>query len=887
MNGNNNNRGSASQFNNTTGSYVQGNGTTMNINITRPTRIEDAIDFDRYRDTTLPIHSVLTWHGLSPMYNPHVASLGTRATSLPQAFHAMTVQDYGDSCWYIDTGAITHLSLDTSKLTSISNNSIISSIFVANGNSIIVTNFGHIMLPTLKDGDGLLGRFKACLVANGHIHQQGIDYDETFSLIVKLTTIRTLSEIVYMHQPSGFVDHAHPDYVCFYRSPYTNRPLVPSSSGLQVTLYGLVLSIVVLIQLSSFISRRKYALQILKWANMLNFNPCKTPVDTESKLGPDNDPVKDPSLFHSLAAKDNVVQRLKENAQRNYYCCFNITVAGSTLVLLDKVEQRLSKKNKLKARGTLLMALPDKHQLKFNIHKDAKSLMGAIKKRFGGNKETKKVQKTLLKQQYENFSGTSSESLDQIHDRHQNLISQLEILGETISHEDINLKFLRSLPSEWKTHTLICQNAPNIAFVSSNNTDSINESVTAATSISAAGSKATVSTLPNVDSLSDAVIYSFFASQSNSSQLYNEDLKQIDPDDLEEMDLKRVDFARECTSPRDNRNKEITRRTVPAEVSTSNALVSQYDAVDGYDWSFQAEEAPTNYALMAYNSSGSSSSSGSDMSYESDNKVPKNPENDSESVANVFNVKSSTHNPSKDMSKTYRPDAPIVEDSIFDSEDETKIESVPKQREPSFVKSTKHVKSSSLNHLIKDCDYYEKQMVQKPMWNSAMRVSYQNSIRMTHPHSNRNVVPTAVLTRLRLVSLNVSRHVPTVVTQSPVKSTWLVKQFVNKAHSPVRRPINQRITTKNSNFNKKVTTVKVNKVNVVQGTKGNAKKASANLSVETKMQIQVTNGFDPQKKLGFLFDVQGNLQQALKDKGVIDSGCSRHMTGNISFVRYT
>nr|GFC94204.1 ribonuclease H-like domain-containing protein [Tanacetum cinerariifolium] len=55
------------------------------------------------------------------------------------------------------------------------------------------------------------------------------------------------------------------------------------------------------------------------------------------------------------------------------------------------------------------MALPDKHQLKFNSHKDAKSLMEAIEKRFGDNTETKKVQKTLLKQQFKNFSGSSSE----------------------------------------------------------------------------------------------------------------------------------------------------------------------------------------------------------------------------------------------------------------------------------------------------------------------------------------------------------------------------------------------------------------------------------------------------------------------------------------------
>nr|GEY22020.1 ribonuclease H-like domain-containing protein [Tanacetum cinerariifolium] len=197
-------------------------------------------------------------------------------------------------------------------------------------------------------------------------------------------------------------------------------------------------------------------------------------------------------------------------------------------------EHRLTRKNELKARGTLLMDLLDKHQLKFNIHKDAKSLMEAIKK--------------LL----------------------QKLISQLKILGESLSQEDINLKFLRSLPTEWRTHTLIWKNkadledqslddlfnslkiyeaevksssstsssTQNIAFVSSQNTDSTNESVSVVTSVSAASTKVPVYALPNVDTLSDAVIYSFFASQSNSPQLDNDDLKQIDANDLEEMDRK-------------------------------------------------------------------------------------------------------------------------------------------------------------------------------------------------------------------------------------------------------------------------------------------------------------------------------------------------------------
>nr|GFC42612.1 ribonuclease H-like domain-containing protein [Tanacetum cinerariifolium] len=214
------------------------------------------------------------------------------------------------------------------------------------------------------------------------------------------------------------------------------------------------------------------------------------------------------------------------------------------------VEQKLARKNELKARGTLLMALPDKHQLKFNSHKDAKSLMEAIEKRFGSNTETKKVQKTLLKQQFENFYGSSSEGLDQIHDRLQKLVSQLEIhkVSLSLSQEDVNLKFLHSLPSEWKTHTLSWRNktdledkslgdlfnslkiyesevkhssslgtdSQNLAFISSTPADSTNDSISAFVNVSAVGTKLSALTLVNVDSLSNAVIYSFFASQSSS-----------------------------------------------------------------------------------------------------------------------------------------------------------------------------------------------------------------------------------------------------------------------------------------------------------------------------------------------------------------------------------
>ncbi|GJU22950.1 hypothetical protein Tco_1156292 [Tanacetum coccineum] len=118
-------------------------------------------------------------------------------------------------------------------------------------------------------------------------------------------------------------------------------------------------------------------------------------------------------------------------------------------------EEKAQKKKVVKARSMLLMALYNEHQLTFNQYKNAKTLFAAIQTRFGGNDATKKTQKTLLKQSYENFNSLSTESLDSIFNRLQKIISQLAILGENISQEDLNLKFLRNLPSEWNTHVVV------------------------------------------------------------------------------------------------------------------------------------------------------------------------------------------------------------------------------------------------------------------------------------------------------------------------------------------------------------------------------------------------------------------------------------------------
>ncbi|GJT46015.1 putative ribonuclease H-like domain-containing protein [Tanacetum coccineum] len=232
-------------------------------------------------------------------------------------------------------------------------------------------------------------------------------------------------------------------------------------------------------------------------------------------------------------------------------------------------EEKICKKNDVKARSLLLMALPNEHQLTFNQYADAQSMFIAIKARFGGNDATKKTQKALLKQQYENFNATSSESLDSIFNRLQKLVSRLAILGVDTPAEDLNVKFLRSLPSEWDTHVVVWMNKPdfetmglddlynnfkiveqkvkrtvavedkNLAFLTTTSSSSTNPINTVNTGVSTGTIKVnTAGTETSTASFSDATVYAFLSTQPQGSQLVHEDLEQIHDDDLEEMDLK-------------------------------------------------------------------------------------------------------------------------------------------------------------------------------------------------------------------------------------------------------------------------------------------------------------------------------------------------------------
>ncbi|GJV69793.1 hypothetical protein Tco_1485302 [Tanacetum coccineum] len=217
----------------------------------------------------------------------------------------------------------------------------------------------------------------------------------------------------------------------------------------------------------------------------------------------------------------------------------------------------------------------------------------------------------------------------------------------------------------------------------------------------------------------------------------------------------------------------------------------------------------------------------------------------------------------------------------------------------------------SFDHLQVDCNYHQKQFqnqrMVKPVWNNAQRVNHQNFAKKTHPCAKKNMVPRAVLMKSGLVSINTARQnisktavsvntarqVNTAHSKTTVNAARPMSYLSKIAHSTVKRPINNNTSFKNSNINQRVNTVRgknVNTarpkavVNVVQGNNVNAVKASACWVWKPKTKIQVSDGLGPQKKLIFLSHVQGNLQIDLQDKGVIDSGCSRHMTGNMSYL---
>nr|GEW41016.1 ribonuclease H-like domain-containing protein [Tanacetum cinerariifolium] len=394
--------------------------------------------------------------------------------------------------------------------------------------------------------------------------------------------------------------------------------------------------------------------------------------------------------------------------------------------------------------------------------------------------------------------------------------------------------------------------------------------------------------------------------QSSSPHLDNEDLKQIDADDLEEMDLKwqmamltirarkKGHFARECRSLKDSRRTVVAepqRRSIPVETSTSNALVSQSDGTGSYGWSYQAEEEPTNFVLMAFSFSSLNSSSDCETGLESVEArllVYKQNESTLEENIKLLNIEVqlrdtalATLRQKLETTKKERDDLNIklekfqtsskrLTDLLASQTSEkaglgynSKEEAMPQVTKdvPSFAQSPELVKSprhsglispppmsvappvplrthspskglrrtkktcfvcKSETHLIKDCDFHAIKFAQK---------SYASrDIHKNHALMNHSKFP------LHKVSAT-----------APSKS------------QPVLTAAARTIRAVKPKFSK-------TRPNIAPYAMVNAAKPSE------VSAAQYNHG----KK--------GNPQQALKDKGVIDSGFSRHMTGNMSYL---
>nr|GEW32861.1 hypothetical protein [Tanacetum cinerariifolium] len=608
----------------------------------------------------------------------------------------------------------------------------------------------------------------------------------------------------------------------------------------------------------------------------------------------------------------------------------------------------------------------------------------AIKIRFGGNKESKKMHKTILKKQYENFIASRSEGLDKTYDMFQKLISQLE-LNETLSIDDLynNLKVYEA---EIKGQSSSGSNSHNVAFVPSENTSSINESVNAAYDIATAGSKEQ----PSASSYVDDVIFSFFASQSNTPQLDNEDLEQIDIDDLEEMDLKwqvamitirvkifmkktrrnlnfngkepvgfdktkvecynyhrRGYFARECRAPRNqgNRSADNERRVVPVETPASalvtqqiHQILSQMSVNDktglGYDSRLSKNEMP-NCGIFE------TASDSSVSEIDEDNNQAKY----------MYKVGIGYHVVPPPYTGNYMPPKADLsfaglDDSVFkfkisgvaetmgiwwywvrrETGDWTEVEDgllkslgtwyhvipppctgnyMPPRADLSFVglddyvfkfkisvnkneliasKSSEEIreerKTISVNHLIKDYTFYENKMVEKyvvnnkgkgtgqrevrPAWNNSRRMNHQNFSKMTHPHPKRNFVPTAVATKSGQVLVNVAKQ-NSAASTSTARPKGKKENVVKSSSCWIWRPKGNLIdhTSKDS---ESYTLKRFNYVDQMAD--------SSQLWLGSQREINSLNCY-----------MQGNLQYSLQDQGIFDSECSRHMTGNKSFLK--
>ncbi|KAJ9557926.1 hypothetical protein OSB04_012540 [Centaurea solstitialis] len=218
--------------------------------------------------------------------------------------------------------------------------------------------------------------------------------------------------------------------------------------------------------------------------------------------------------------------------------------------------ERKTRQSEMKALSTLLLAIPNEYQHQFATCENAKVLWEALEKRFAGSKSSKRNQKAVLKQQYENFMSSKNESMTQTFDRFNKLIGELATVGVKMDNDDLNRKFLRSLGEEWIIYTIPFRQNDNLedkelddlyndlrvfeAEVEAKKKPigySHNTALFSSGEPVTNGESSSSTPISRPETEGDSVMEALFSNHAGV-QLVNEDLDQIHADDLEEMDLK-------------------------------------------------------------------------------------------------------------------------------------------------------------------------------------------------------------------------------------------------------------------------------------------------------------------------------------------------------------
>nr|GEV02312.1 ribonuclease H-like domain, reverse transcriptase, RNA-dependent DNA polymerase [Tanacetum cinerariifolium] len=556
-------------------------------------------------------------------------------------------------------------------------------------------------------------------------------------------------------------------------------------------------------------------------------------------------------------------------------------------------EDMQKKKNDVKARTTLLLSLPNEHQLRFSKYKTARELCAAILKTFGGNEATKKTKKNLLKPQYGNFRAEGSKTLEQTFSRLQVIIGQLQFMDVEVKHDDLNQKFLTSLAPEWLMHTIVWRNRSDLDTMSLD--DLYNH-------LKVYESEVQKKTGPNSKNMA------FISSVKHSSR--NED-------------------GNTACVPTASTNVPTASASV-ATISQDTAcayITSQSSDGLGWDWSYMEnvgedhalvvdEEAPIEFALIA------------NTSTESKTGLPKCKDDTVTDYSRLEpTVESSPDDDKKRNSSVSKTVAsPIIPKPFVkfvkasDSQSKSKIDKTetPKKSPVKYAKQYKktnkkpnvrgnqrnwnNLKSHQLGpdfvmkkkacfyfgdfkHLAYDCRKRVKRGTTRSQNNTSQIPTHRPVVHRLHEPPMRPMRSNMNAARPNRTSFNKPAHSYTnrpFQRKSPVRSQYRAPWVptVNRNFPPVNRKFftgSRNFPTANRKFptaSRKFPTGSMKFSTADMGMKGKVVKPSA---CWVWKPLHNLSNKGPNNN-------SGSSQNKIEDKGYWDSGCSRHMTSNISYL---